>query len=64
MIFIGRNGEEQLIIPLERINSDIEAFSDSVRLSEPGTLILIWDNSFSWWHKKELSYSLQIEQVY
>jgi len=62
MVFIGLNGEEQIIIPPDRVNSDSEPFNDSVRLPERGSLILMWDNSYSWWHKKELSYSLQIEQ--
>lgn len=62
MVFIGLNSEEEVLIPPERIQSDVEPFEDSIELETPGTLILLWDNSYSWLHKKELSYSLQIER--
>ena len=63
MVFIGLNGEEEILIPPSRLQSDEQPVHDSVTLEAPGTLILLWDNSYSWLHKKELSYSLQIEQV-
>mmetsp|Transcript_25756 Transcript_25756/g.43403 ORF Transcript_25756/g.43403 Transcript_25756/m.43403 type:complete len:432 (-) Transcript_25756:504-1799(-) len=62
MVFIGLNGEEEILIPPSRLQSDEEPVHDSVTLEGQGTLILLWDNSYSWLHKKELSYSLQIEQ--
>lgn len=63
MVFIGLNGEEEVLIAPRRVQSDAEPVHEALRLSAPGTLILLWDNSYSWLHKKELSYSLQIEQV-
>jgi hypothetical protein len=63
MVFIGLNGEEEILIPPGRVQSDEEPVYESVTLEAQGTLILLWDNSYSWLHKKELSYTLQIEQV-
>ena len=63
MVFIGLNGEEEVLIAPRRLQSDTEPVNEALRLEAAGTLILLWDNSYSWLHKKELSYSLQIEQV-
>lgn len=60
---INEEGERQLDVILvpERYDSHIEPFVQQVQLEQPGTLILVWDNSYSWWYEKQLSYSVTLQ---
>jgi hypothetical protein len=63
MVFVSLDNVEEILIHPERVESGIEAVSGSVELPDVGTLILMWDNSYSWFTNKILSYSVDIEQV-
>eukprot|EP00640_Fibrocapsa_japonica_P003940 CAMPEP_0113943752 /NCGR_PEP_ID=MMETSP1339-20121228/27330_1 /TAXON_ID=94617 /ORGANISM="Fibrocapsa japonica" /LENGTH=354 /DNA_ID=CAMNT_0000948697 /DNA_START=47 /DNA_END=1111 /DNA_ORIENTATION=+ /assembly_acc=CAM_ASM_000762 len=56
----GARMVEEVILEAERYNSHIEAVAQQVQLDRPGTLVLIWDNRYSWFKEKLLSYSVDL----
>lgn len=63
IVFISLDGEEEIVVDPERVHSEIESISGTCQLNCPGTLIFMWDNSYSWFNNKSLTYSVDIQQV-
>lgn len=61
--FLPLKGGEIEIIPNNRVPSDKQDIIGSYKVSNEGTVVLYWDNSFSWFAQKDLSYSIQVTQV-
>ena len=61
--FISIDGDEEIVVYPERVCSDIETISGSCQLNCAGTLVFMWDNSYSWFTNKLLTYIVNIEQV-
>mmetsp|Transcript_32235 Transcript_32235/g.42509 ORF Transcript_32235/g.42509 Transcript_32235/m.42509 type:complete len:289 (+) Transcript_32235:46-912(+) len=53
--------ESNVISEPERYDSHIEPFVQQVQMDQPGTLILVWNNSYSWMREKQLSYSVSLQ---
>jgi hypothetical protein len=63
IVFVSDEGEETIISAPERVNSQEEPVSGTCQLDSPGTLLFLWDNTFSWFNSKSLTYAVEIEQV-
>ncbi|KAL6051972.1 CRAL-TRIO domain-containing protein [Balamuthia mandrillaris] len=48
------------IVPLKRHASHVEPVQGSIAIDRPGRYVLVWDNSFSLWKKKQLTYQIQL----
>ena len=47
-----------------RVPSDIETIKGKYKAETEGTLYFLFDNSFSWFNSKLLTYSISLYQVY
>ena len=56
-------GEEEIVIPSCRVESDECHISGTIDIETTGTIMLIWDNSYSWFVEKKLTYYIEVEQV-
>jgi hypothetical protein len=63
VIFIGFDNVEQVIHEPKRVVSDEENIYASCQIDCPGTLIFVWDNTYSWFNNKLLTYAVEIQQV-
>eukprot|EP01041_Mallomonas_annulata_P012516 gene12516-26371_t len=61
-IFYTTEGTENVILESTRVPSDVEAITGSFKVPRDGTVVFIWDNSFSWLTSKTLSYSIELHQ--
>lgn len=61
--FLPQEGEEIEIIPNNRVPSDREEIIGTYKAPSEGTIIIYWDNSFSWLTPKNLTYSIDVTQV-
>ena len=61
--FLPINGGDIEIISNHRVASDKETIIGTYKLINEGTAVLYWDNSFSWFAQKDLSYQITITQV-
>ncbi|CAN7975179.1 unnamed protein product [Ixodes persulcatus] len=57
----GENGISKELLPLSRLKCDQVAESGEVCCPEPGTCIFTFDNSYSWFAKKQLSYVFHLK---
>jgi uncharacterized coiled-coil protein SlyX len=63
LVFIGYDDEvEQVIHEPKRVISDEDNIYASCQIDCPGTLIFVWDNSYSWFNNKSLTYAVEIQQ--
>jgi hypothetical protein len=46
-----------------RVPSDIETIKGSFKSESDGTFVFVFDNAFSWFNVKLLTYSVQLFQV-
>ena len=61
MHFAPSSGDGFLeVFEATRVPSDVSPYRTSFRATEDGTLLLLWDNSFSWFTLKYLSYHIEI----
>merc|ERR1712012_835755 len=49
--------EEHVVVPEETLSSGI-VHSGSFKAEKPGTVVLTWDNSYSWTRSKTLAYKV------
>jgi hypothetical protein len=63
VVFIGFDNVEQVIHEPKRVISDEENIYASCQIDCPGTLIFMWDNTYSWFNNKLLTYAVEIQQV-
>lgn len=52
-----------MVIEPSRVPSDVEPITGTYKATTDGTLILAFDNSFSWLYPKTLSYVVELHQV-
>lgn len=45
-----------------RVSSDVTPYTNTFKATKDGTLLLIWDNSFSWFTSKYLTYTIELRQ--
>ncbi|CAN8015507.1 unnamed protein product, partial [Ixodes persulcatus] len=57
----GENGISKELLPLSRVKCDQVAESGEVCCPEPGTYVFTFDNSYSWFTKKQLSYVFHLK---
>jgi len=56
-----RNPKEEIVVAKNaRVDSGSQVINASYQAKEPGTLILTWDNSFSWMTGKTLLYRIDM----
>lgn len=55
--------KKEVIIELKRVSSDIEPITGSFKAPVDGTFTLIFDNNFSWFNHKLLSYLVELHLV-
>jgi hypothetical protein len=60
--FETQDGDHNIIIESERVNSDEHTQSGYFRLHSPGVVTLTWNNSFSWLKHKLLTYAVIIDE--
>lgn len=53
-------GPQEVLKPKQRYNSHLEIVKDTYTTTQPGTLILSWDNTYSWWNTKTLAYTVSL----
>ncbi|CAL4128568.1 unnamed protein product, partial [Meganyctiphanes norvegica] len=53
--------EEEILLPIQRVDSNLIMEEGSLHCTQPGTYIMIFDNSFSYVRTKKVSYSVYIE---
>lgn len=56
------DGSVESVVDLTRVNSDVEEIAGTFEVPREGTIIFSWDNSFSWFNGKILSYSIELLQ--
>lgn len=56
------DGGVESVVDLTRVNSDVEEIAGTFEVPREGTVIFLWDNSFSWFNGKILSYSIELSQ--
>ena len=59
--FWSKNGSDTVFEPT-RVPSDVEAYTGQFKATKDGTLILFFDNSFSWFTPKYLTYNVEVFQ--
>lgn len=63
--FIPTNGGKEVeLFSSQRVPSDVEPITGSYKISTEGTLSFSWDNTFSWFTTKKLSYAINVNQVW
>ena len=55
--------QEIEVLPMTRCPSDIEEIVGTYKAPAEGIVIIYWDNSFSWFTPKNLSYTIEVAQV-
>lgn len=55
-------GGSETIFEATRVPSDVEAYTGQYKATKDGTLILFFDNSFSWFTPKYLTYNVEVFQ--
>lgn len=60
---LDENGtlQSNIVLEYERYDSHVEPFIQEIELDQPGTLVLVWDNAYSWLREKQLSYSVTLQ---
>lgn len=61
--FFTSDGEEEIIEAQKRVDSDVNSYSGAYTIPTSGTLVLLWDNSYSWFTEKNLTLSVEVIQV-
>lgn len=61
--FSSHNHADETIIETSRVPSDIETITGSYKSQRDGTLTFIFDNTFSWFNAKQLTYHVELSQV-
>jgi hypothetical protein len=61
--FLSRDQPPEIVIANARVPSDVEPISGTFKATRDGTLVLVFDNSFSWFNSKLLSYRVELYQV-
>lgn len=59
VVFRPKKGKQEVIIENGLVNSHLETVAGEYTATEPGRLVLLWDNSRSWVTKKNLKYLVQ-----
>lgn len=59
IVFESNSIRSHLHVP-QIINSNLTPEIGQVTIPKTGKVILIWDNNFSWIHRKEITYSIQL----
>jgi hypothetical protein len=59
---IQEDGTTIDVVENQRFLSHEETIHGSHELVGPGTIYVVWDNSYSWWTPKQLKYFLQLDQ--
>eukprot|EP01087_Luapelamoeba_hula_P011057 TRINITY_DN2979_c0_g1_i4.p1 TRINITY_DN2979_c0_g1~~TRINITY_DN2979_c0_g1_i4.p1 ORF type:complete len:438 (+),score=103.72 TRINITY_DN2979_c0_g1_i4:182-1315(+) len=54
--FETASGEREAVVAIDRVNSHEEAIEGCYTAEKTGTYFLVWDNTFSTWTKKTLTY--------
>jgi uncharacterized protein YneR len=62
--FVTSGNLTEVIREISREPSDIEPIRGSYKAEYDGVFIFIFDNSYSWFTDKELTYTIQLLQVY
>lgn len=62
VIFEGLDDSIEVILPAGRVDSHFEPISGAITVHKPGSIILEWDNSYSWFNTKTLSYAVSLKQ--
>jgi hypothetical protein len=57
------SSQEIEVLPMTRCPSDIEEIIGTYKAPSEGTVVIYWDNSFSWFTPKNLSYKIEVAQV-
>ncbi|KAM3570502.1 hypothetical protein VYU27_007426 [Nannochloropsis oceanica] len=62
VFFLGveEDAKMEIVLPAARVNSHQEPVSGDITVHRPGTVILLWDNTYSWFATKALSYSVHL----
>ncbi|XP_074643833.1 retinal-binding protein-like isoform X2 [Tubulanus polymorphus] len=56
-----KNGDElEEILPMERVNSHTVPENGSVNCDKAGTYVVVFDNTFSWFHGKTVYYTVEV----
>jgi hypothetical protein len=53
----------ELILSPMRVPSDVETINGSYKATQEGTFIITFDNNFSWFNPKDLTYTVSLYQV-
>eukprot|EP01041_Mallomonas_annulata_P001091 gene1091-2122_t len=56
------DGEEESVVDLTRVRSDLETIAGSFEVPREGVVNILWDNSFSWLTAKDLAYNVELQQ--
>lgn len=61
--FHARDRPVETVIETSRVQSDVESITGSFKATQEGTFVLVFDNSYSWFTSKVLSYKVELFQV-
>ena len=61
--FHARERPVETIIESCRVPSDVESITGQFKATQEGTFVLVFDNAFSWFNSKLLSYKVELFQV-
>lgn len=57
------SAEEEEIISISRISSDVEPIRGQFKAPSEGVIMFKWNNEYSWFTSKSLSYMIDMVQV-
>ena len=57
---IEGEGGESILAP-ERVQADKAGVAGSLTVPSTGLLVLVWDNSFSWFNAKQIKYTVKLD---
>ncbi|KAK4311734.1 hypothetical protein Pmani_016790 [Petrolisthes manimaculis] len=56
-----KKGEEEVLVPLQRVNSQLVTEEGCLVCNEPGTYVVTFDNEFSYVRSKKVLYTVSVE---
>ncbi|CAM9766540.1 unnamed protein product [Ectocarpus sp. 4 AP-2014] len=57
---VAEDGQEEVIVEPQKVESQLGPITGTIPLTRPGRLTLVWDNGHSWFKHKILSYSVTL----
>jgi hypothetical protein len=61
--FVTEDGNEDILEDWHRVDSDTTPHYGYFKIVSPGTVVMMWDNSYSWFTEKSLTLTVEVIPV-